>query len=258
MISLTATGGAKSVDLLVFDGQGRQRSDLMGFASNTTVNVADFDSGAFLGWIASNGGTADDHYAANRMEIDALQVFKADAPCTVWIVRADGIFDLVIGQSGGHVTVSFAPLSDPLQMMLPPPLGEVRTEFTVPRGTAMAYEVAPGEIIQIIDVEGQQCSDFTALRATALERGIEREIDVTATRTMVRGAYPGPGLLDKFYDRDLNPMMRMVQDTCGRHDTFGMACTARGYEDRGFPGHVNCSDNISHAFDPYGIAGRPA
>ncbi|MEM7521973.1 MAG: DUF1989 domain-containing protein, partial [Pseudomonadota bacterium] len=47
-------------------------------------------------------------------------------------------------------------------------------------------------------------------------------------------------------------------DTCGRHDTFGMACTARGYEDRGFPGHVNCSDNISHAFDPYGIAGRPA
>lgn len=50
----------------------------------------------------------------------------------------------------------------------------------------------------------------------------------------------------------------MVQDTCGRHDTFGLACTARGYEDRGFPGHVNCSDNMSAALDPYGVARRAA
>jgi aminomethyltransferase len=75
---------------------------------------------------------------------------------------------------------------------------------------------------------------------------------------MVRGAYPGPGLLDKFFDRDLNPMMRVVQDTCGRHDAFGMACTARGYEERGFPGHLNCSDNISHAVAPYDIGKRVA
>ena len=37
----------------------------------------------------------------------------------------------------------------------------------------------------------------------------------------------------------------MYQDTCGRHDAFGLACTARYYEDRGYPGHVNCSDNIN-------------
>ena len=33
---------------------------------------------------------------------------------------------------------------------------------------------------------------------------------------------------------------------------------ARGYEDRGFPGHLNCSDNISNAFAPYGIQSRRA
>ncbi|MEM6667406.1 MAG: glycine cleavage T C-terminal barrel domain-containing protein, partial [Pseudomonadota bacterium] len=37
-----------------------------------------------------------------------------------------------------------------------------------------------------------------------------------------------------------------------------LACTARGYEDRGFPGHVNCSDNISEAYEPFGIARRRA
>lgn len=142
--------------------------------------------------------------------------------------------------------------------MLPPPLGDVRDEFTVSRGTAQAYEVKPGEVVQIIDIDGQQCSDFMALRADALEQGLERAIDSTATRSMVRGAYPGPGLFDKFFDQDLRPMMKVVQDTCGRHDTFGMACTARGYEERGFPGHVNCSDNISVALNPFGVARRPA
>ena len=30
-------------------------------------------------------------------------------------------------------------------------------------------------------------------------------------------------------------MIEIVQDTCGRHDTFGLACTARYYEDLGYP-----------------------
>jgi aminomethyltransferase len=47
-----------------------------------------------------------------------------------------------------------------------------------------------------------------------------------------------------------------VQDTCGRHDTFGLACTARYYEDLGYPGHVNCSDNINKDLDQYGIRPR--
>lgn len=158
----------------------------------------------------------------------------------------------------GELLVATTPSAPSKDAVLPPALGDVRDEFTVARGTAQAYEVKPGEIVQIIDVEGQQCSDFTALRVDALERGQEREIDGTATRTMVRGAYPGPGLLDKFFDRDLNPMMRVLQDTCGRHDTFGVACTARGYEERGFPGHLSCSDNISDAVERFGVGRRPA
>ncbi|WP_372580070.1 aminomethyltransferase family protein [Ruegeria hyattellae] len=56
----------------------------------------------------------------------------------------------------------------------------------------------------------------------------------------------------------MRPLLNVVQDTCGRHDTFGLACTARGYEERGFPGHVNCSDNMSSALAPYGVAQRSA
>ena len=136
---------------------------------------------------------------------------------------------------------------------LPQYLGEVQDEFLVDRATAKAYKVKQGEYIQVIDFEGQQCSDFLAFNAHALEQGKERFIDSTVTRSLVGAAYPIPGLFSKFFDQDMQPLVEVVQDTVGRHDTFALACTARGYEERGFPGHVNCSDNISAVFSPYGI-----
>jgi len=96
------------------------------------------------------------------------------------------------------------------------------------------------------------------MNARALERGDERYIDSTVTRSMVRGAYPIPGLFDKFYDQDIRPLLKLKQDTVGRHDTFAYACTARGYEDRGFFGHLNCSDNISAQYEQFGIKARAA
>ena len=121
----------------------------------------------------------------------------------------------------------------------------MKEEFTIPAGTARSYDLREGEMVQIIDIEGQQCSDFMAFSKQALDAGQPGLIDSTATRSMVRRAYPGPGLLDKFFDAEMRPMLRVMQDTCGRHDTFGLACTARYYEDLGYPGHVNCSDNMN-------------
>ena len=141
---------------------------------------------------------------------------------------------------------------------LPEPLGKVVDEWRITTGTARAYSVKKGQFIQVIDVQGQQCSDFMAMRSEALDAGIERYIDSTVSRTMTRSAYPLPGLHDKFFDQDIRPLLAVRQDTVGRHDTFALACTARGYEERGFPGHLNCSDNISAAFEPYGIGRRHA
>ena len=69
-------------------------------------------------------------------------------------------------------------------------------------------------------------------------------------------AYPQPGLQGKFYDVDQDPLIEVVRDTVGRHDTFGLACTAKYYEDKGYPGHVNCSENFNGQVTPFGIAPR--
>jgi aminomethyltransferase len=89
-----------------------------------------------------------------------------------------------------------------------------------------------------------------------LEKGVERCLDATGTRHVVGAAYPAPGLYSKFYDQNFEAMIEVVQDTCGRHDSFGTACTAKYYDDMGYPGHVNCSDNFNLALQPYGVEAR--
>ena len=54
----------------------------------------------------------------------------------------------------------------------------------------------------------------------------------------------------------MNPLVEVVRDTVGRHDTFQLACYAKYYEDMGYPGHVNCTDNFNGALDPFAIAKR--
>lgn len=258
LLSALPTEASQKLHLLVFDSKGRLMPECLGLVADSCVSPSDFQSAPLLGWIEANGGDREIPLKGTEIAFDDLVALHASARCTVWAVCARDAARHISEASTGIVEVGVKPASTSNGPVLPEPLADIREEFTVIRGSASAYEVLPGEIVQIIDVEGQQCSDFMALRSDALEAGQERTIDSIATRSMVRGAYPTPGLLDKFFDSDLSPMMRVVQDTCGRHDTFGMACTARGYEERGFPGHLNCSDNMSFALDPYGVARRPA
>lgn len=139
---------------------------------------------------------------------------------------------------------------------LPEPLGEVLDEFTLRAGTAHSYTVAKGQYVQVLDVAGRQCSDFVALDRRALDRGLELDLDQTVTRTLNGSAYPAPGLFSKFFDRNMQPMLEVVQDTVGRHDSFALACAARYYESHGYFGHDNCSDNLSQVLSPYGVQAR--
>jgi aminomethyltransferase len=145
---------------------------------------------------------------------------------------------------------------------LPLPLAEPRLDFRIDRATARSYEVREGEFIQIIDVEGKQCSDFLAFHRRKLEDDdLERGLDATVTRTLMGNAYPRPGLTGKFYDADMDALVEVIRDTVGRHDTFALACNRKYYEDLGYPGHVNCTDNFNQALVEFEIrkrAGWPA
>lgn len=256
LLSLEGVGPAQPLDLVAIAEDGQAMLSALQLTATGLIDWACFDNARLAGWVAAQGG--DQRLSCCRIEHTSEPlILRADQSITVWVIRPAGTAGLIQGAGAGCVTVQHkrAAAKGP---QLPPLLGDTRDEFTISRGSARAYELQAGEYVQIIDIEGQQCSDFTAFRADGLDRGDEWMIDSTATRSMVRRAYPGPGLLDKFFDREMRPLLNVVQDTCGRHDTFGLACTARSYEERGFPGHVNCSDNMSNALAPFGVARRAA
>jgi len=140
--------------------------------------------------------------------------------------------------------------------VLPEPLADPLADIRIRAATANAYLVRAGEWIQVIDVSGRQCSDFQALAARKVDKGLDLALDSTVTRTLLGRSYPTPGLPSKAFDREFEPLVEIVQDTVGRHDAFATACNSRYYDDMGYPGHVNCTDNFNQALAPYGVAPR--
>ena len=199
----------------------------------------------------------------------AVRLFgESSPPGSSQSFRAERAVTVVVAAPAGRIVDGAPPPSELLlevrrttpraygQDELPPPLAEPRLDFRVDTATALGYEVRAGEYIQVIDVEGKQCSDFLAFHRAQARGRDERGLDATVTRSLMGKAYPQPGLQGKFYDADMDPLVEVVRDTVGRHDTFALACTAKYYEDMGYPGHVNCSDNFNGQLDPYGIAPR--
>ena len=184
--------------------------------------------------------------------------FAAQRPVTAIVAAPGGLMSVESGNPPSDLLVEVrrAQPSRQREPRLPPPLADPLLDFRVGSSTALAYEVKAGQYIQVIDVEGRQCSDFLAFDGRRLADGTERGLDATTTRNLTGSAYPQPGLFGKFFDQDMCPLVEVVRDTVGRHDTFALACNAKYYEDKGYPGHVNCTDNFNTELRPFGIAER--
>jgi aminomethyltransferase len=230
--------------LTVRDVHGGQRGEL-------TVSTGDYDA---LG-IHENGGAV---LFGPSSPAGSEETFRAARAVSVVVGAPSGepVVEGGVPASDLVLEVRRVAARDELEHSLPDPLAEPRLDFEVPRASALAYEVRAGEYVQVIDVKGRQCSDFLAFHSAKLEDGRERGLDATTTRSLMGNAYPNPGLYGKFYDQDQEPLVEVVQDTVGRHDTFGLACYAKYYEDLGYFGHINCSDNFNGELLPYTIEPR--
>ena len=129
---------------------------------------------------------------------------------------------------------------------LPEPLADPRLDFQVDRASALAYEVKAGEYIQVIDVRAGSARTSSPSTGKLQAGRAGARLDGHALADGKR--LPEPGLYSKFFDHDLEPLVEVVRDTVGRHDTFGLACT-KYYEDMGYFGHVNCSENFNAQLD---------
>jgi aminomethyltransferase len=268
-LDVSLPDGPGTVELLTFDAQGRPAAGALGLrATAEAVGVAQAltgggeDAQRVLAGLRRRGIEAARQPAAllfgPQSPPGAREIFTAAQDITI-LLAARGEKLLVWEQNPPSDAVIFvrrAAIRQPGIFRLPEPLAEPRLDLTIDIASAISFEVHEGEFIQIIDIAGRQCSDFLAFRRRALDAGTLRGLDATTTRTMTGQAYPKPGLYSKFFDEDRNALVELVQDTVGRHDTFNLACTPRYYEDMGYFGHPNCSENLNAALSPYGIESR--
>ncbi|GGP19058.1 urea amidolyase associated protein UAAP2 [Silvimonas iriomotensis] len=89
-----------------------------------------------------------------------------------------------------------------------------------PAGEPWLHPVKKGQTLRIVDLEGNQAADVLFYNGNDISE------HYSATETMLRqgGIYLTTGTT--LYSCDANPMLTIVADTCGRHDTLGGACAA--------------------------------
>ena len=121
-------------------------------------------------------------------------------------------------------------------------------QVIAPRSGA-AFALRAGETLKVIDPQGEQVADLLAFNATDIGEAISsgRTFDYAGR------IYLGNG--DALYSNRSNIMLRIVDDTVGRHDFLLTPCSAEMF--RILYGdthpHRGCFGNLAAALAPYGI-----
>jgi aminomethyltransferase len=268
-ITVRNAEGGQPCELVAFDKAGRSDAGMLGTKSNSNA------AGLKALLLAGDESLHSFRLGLERRKIqlagaEAIRFFDAETPAgteeTFTVTRA-GV--LIAAAPGGSMQIDSHDTTTPLVLtvqratvrsggrsMLADPLADPLVDLRVRSATAESYFVKAGDYLQIIDVDGRQCTDFQCFSARKLDKGRDLALDVTATRSLMGHAYPMPGLHAKYYDQDFEPLVEVVQDTCGRHDAFALACYAKYYDDIGYPGHANCSENFNRALADRGVAAR--
>ena len=261
--------GGQVCELLALDNKGKSDAGILGKTSNSNGTglkklLSSRDPSLRSVWLGLEARGVDlaksnalKYFDASTMAKDTAQ-FMVERDGSVVIVAPGGIMDFTLQNTATPLVVTLrrALIKQITKFELPDPLADPLADIRIHPATAQSYFVKAGDYIQIYDVDGRQCSDFQCFSARKLDKAVEHALDVTTTRTLMGHAYPMPGLHAKYYDQDMLPLVEVIQDTCGRHDAFALACAAKYYDDIGYPGHPNCSDNFNKVLSEHGVAPR--
>ena len=119
----------------------------------------------------------------------------------------------------------------------------------IPPRSGAAFTLDRGQRLTVIDPQGEQGADLVAFRRDDLDEVISsgRTIDYASRIFLTTG--------DPIYSNRSNVLLRIVEDTVGRHDFLLTPCSADTfriiYGDE-HP-HRGCFGNLAAALAPYGI-----
>lgn len=121
----------------------------------------------------------------------------------------------------------------------------------IPPRSGTAFELEKGQLLTVIDPEGEQVSDMVAYNRADMKEHISsgRSIDYAGRLFLSTG--------DILYSNRSKPMFTIIEDEVGRHDFTLTPCSHDTF--RIIYGDTNphhgCQGNLEKALAPYGITG---
>ena len=119
----------------------------------------------------------------------------------------------------------------------------------IPARTGTAFTLKKGQRLTVVDPQGVQVSDLLAFSLHDTKEVISngRTLDYASRLYLTTG--------DPLYSNRSNVMLKIVDDTCGRHDFLLTPCSKDTfriiYGDKN--PHRGCFGNLAEALKPYGI-----
>ncbi len=119
----------------------------------------------------------------------------------------------------------------------------------IPPRSGAAFRLPKGRRLRVVDPQGEQVSDLLAFNADDTAEAISsgRTLDYAGKLFLTTG--------DPLYSNRSNVMLRILEDTVGRHDFLLTPCSKDTfriiYGDK-HP-HRGCFGNLAEALAPYGV-----
>jgi uncharacterized protein YcgI (DUF1989 family) len=133
--------------------------------------------------------------------------------------------------------------------MSPIDINTERQLIRVPAGHGRTFRVLSGQIITVIDTEGQQAADFVAICAD----DPAEKLSPVHTRRALQSLFFKVG--DELRSTHDKPLLRVLADTVGIHDANVPACDSTRFSvDFNVPGHRNCVDNLHQGLALFGLS----
>jgi uncharacterized protein YcgI (DUF1989 family) len=127
--------------------------------------------------------------------------------------------------------------------------GRVLQVVEIPARYGAALTMTRGQVLRVVDVEGQQVGDFVCFNRDDLTERYSPQNTILFNRTI----YPQVGAT-LVSDRG-RPMMRLLSDTVGVHDLVCGSCSEEYYRNRldHREPHRSCRGNLAEAMAPWGV-----
>ena len=133
---------------------------------------------------------------------------------------------------------------------LPEEPGAARWAHVIEPKGRIAFDLAAGETLRIVDLDGQQVADFICFDKADLADKMSPN-----TTVMIKGNI-NVSTGDYIYSVNAWKLLRITRDTVGRHDLMAGSC-CRGLNRLRYGAEAehqpNCRDSLADVMRPYGI-----